>query len=214
LLNHIRLALVAFGPAGVLALTFLDSTGVPVSAGVDALIIYLAVQSPHSAWLSAILAVAGSTVGNLVLFFAARRGGRRFLERAAPTGRVQKFRAWFERYGLVTVFVPALIPFPMPLKLFVISAGVLRTRVPAFLGVILLARILRYGGDVWLGVALGNQSLGFLEHHVWQFALGGVALFAALFLLVRMNDSSRKALHSPEGIPAEQADIAAQLPVD
>ena len=212
--KHFTQALVAFGPLGVLALTFLDSTGVPVSAGVDALIIYLAVQSPKSAWLSALLAIFGSTIGNLVLFTAARKGGQRFLERSAPSGRVQKFRAWFERYGLVTVFVPALIPFPMPLKLFVVSAGVLRSRLSVFLLVILLARVVRYGGDVWLGLTLGKDSLGFLEKHVWQFALGGVVLFAGLFLLVRMNDSTRKALHSPAGIPPKDTDIGSQATVD
>lgn len=202
--------LVAFGPAGVLLLTFLDSTGVPVSAGVDALLVYLAVQSPRWAWLSAILAVLGSTIGNLILFTAARKGGQGFLERAAPSGRVRRFSAWFERYGLVTVFVPALIPFPMPLKLFVVSAGVLRTRLARFLEVVLLARVIRYGGDVWLGLALGAASLGFLEKHVWQFALGGVALFGVLYLLVRMNDSTRKALESPGGIPAEEPAISAK----
>ena len=206
--KHFTEALVAFGPLGVLALTFLDSTGIPVSAGVDALILFLAVQSPRTAWISALLAVAGSLIGNVVLFTAARRGGQRFLERSAPSGRVQKFRAWFERYGLVTVFVPALVPFPMPLKLFVVSAGVLRTRLSSFLGVVLLARILRYGGDMWLGVALGKRSLGFLEHHVWQFALGGVVLLAGLFLLVRMNDSTRRALHAPAGVSASDAELS------
>ncbi len=186
---------------GVLALTFLDSTGVPVSAGVDALVIFLAVHSPGSAWLSAVLAVAGSLVGNLVLFTAARKGGRRFLERSAKPGRAQRFRDWFARYGLVTVFVPALIPFPMPLKLFVISAGVLGTRRTSFVGVVLLARVLRYGGDLWLGMALGAASAGFLKAHVWHFALGGVALFGALYLLVRFSDSTRRALHSPAGLP-------------
>ena len=206
MLNHFRQMLVAFGPLGVMALTFLDSTGVPVSAGVDALVIYLAVQSPKTAWLSAVLAIVGSTIGNLVLFTAARKGGRRFLERSAETGRVRKFQGWFVRYGLVTVFVPALVPFPMPLKLFVVSAGVMGTPVLTFLGVILLARTLRYGGDVWLGLVLGSASLKFLETHVWQFALGGVLLFAALYLLVRLNDSTRRALHSPSGLPPQNAD--------
>jgi membrane protein DedA with SNARE-associated domain len=205
LFDHFRQVLVAIGPLGVLALTFLDSTGVPISAGVDALVIYLAVQSPGTAWLSAACAVLGSTIGNLLLFTAARRGGRRFLERSAEKGKVQKFRAWFVRYGVVTVFVPALIPFPMPLKLFVISAGVLGTPLSTFLGVILLARILRYGGDMWLGLALGNASLKFLETHVWHFALGGVLLFAVLYLLVRMNDTTRAALHSHTGLPPDDS---------
>jgi membrane protein DedA with SNARE-associated domain len=114
LLKNLTAALIALGPFGVLALAFLDSTGIPVSAGMDALIIYLAVQSPKTAILSAVLAVIGSTIGNLVLFTAAQKGGKRFLENSgnsAKPGRAQRFRNWFSRYGLVTIFVPALTPF-------------------------------------------------------------------------------------------------------
>jgi membrane protein YqaA with SNARE-associated domain len=193
MLKHLTDVLIALGPAGMLALAFLDSTGIPVSAGMDALMIFLAVQSPASAWISALLAVVGSAIGNLVLFTAARKGGKRFLEHAAKPGRAQKFRHWFERYGLVTVFVPAFVPFPLPLKLFVISAGVLGTRRSHFLTVVVLARVLRYGSEVWLGMALGKTSEGFLKTHIWHFALGGVALFAALYILVWFNDSARKA---------------------
>jgi membrane protein DedA with SNARE-associated domain len=190
--KHFTQALIALGPAGMLALAFLDSTGVPVSAGMDALMIFLAVQSPGTAWISALAAVVGSTVGNLLLFTAARRGGKRFLEHAAKPGRAQRFRFWFERYGLVTVFVPAFIPFPLPLKLFVISAGVMGTRRSAFLAVVILARVLRYGSEVWLGIALGQASGGFLKSHMWHFAAGGVLLFVALYLLVWFNDSARR----------------------
>lgn len=194
-------ALVGIGPLGVLALTFLDSTGLPVSAGVDLLIIVLAAHAARTAWLSAALAVAGSAAGNMVLFLASRKGGRRFLDQAAQPGRAQRFRDWFARYGLITVFVPALVPFPMPLKLFVISAGVLGTNRASFLLVVLLARVLRYGGDVWVGRAFGNDSAGFLKAHVWHFALGGLALFSLLYLLIRWNDSTRRALRAPEGLP-------------
>ena len=190
-------ALIALGPLGVLGLAFLDSTGIPVAAGVDALLIFLAVQSPNSAWLCAVLAIAGSTAGNFVLFTAARKGGQRFLEGSAKSERSKKFRDWFLRYGLVTVFVPALIPIPMPLKLFVVCAGALGTRQTTFLEVVLLARIVRYGGEAWLGVTLGHSSLGFLKAHAWHFALGAVLLFAALYLLVRLNDKARRALNNP-----------------
>lgn len=203
MLSHFTQALIAFGPLGVLLLAFIDSMGVPVAAGVDALLIFLAVQSPRTAWISAAVAIAGSAAGNLALFHAARRGGRRFLEKSSKPGRAQRFRMWFRRYGLVTIFVPALVPFPMPLKLFVISAGVLGTRGSTFLGIILLARAVRYGAEVWLGLTLGHASAGFLKSHAWHFAAGGVLLFLALYLLVYFSDSTRRALHSDTGFPPD-----------
>ena len=90
-------------------------------------------------WFTAAMAVGGSLAGNCGLFFAARHGFRRFVKPPAP-GRPQRFRGWFHRYGLVTVFIPALLPIPLPLKIFVISAGILHTPASHFVGVILLAR--------------------------------------------------------------------------
>jgi len=187
LLKHLTDVLIAWGPAGILFLSILDSAGVPVAGVFDALLILIAVERPGVAWLCAGLAVAGSTIGNFVLFWTARRGGQRFMEKAAPEGRAAKFRQWFSRYGLVTVFVPALVPIPMPLKLFVISAGVLGTVPAEFIGVILAARILRYFGEVWLGVTLGKESPAFLKTHAWNFAAGAILLFAILYLFIRIR---------------------------
>jgi len=184
-LKHFTEALFAIGPVGVLVLAFLDSTGIPVAAGMDALLIFLAVQSPQVAWVSAAFAVLGSTAGNLILFTAAQRGGRRFLEKSARPGRSKRFAEWFRRYGLLTVFIPALIPFPLPMKLFVVCAGALATSRRAFLLVVVLARVLRYCGDVWLGLSLGRGSVAFLTSHVWYFAGAGLLLFVILYAILR-----------------------------
>ncbi len=189
--KHLTDALIAWGPVGILLLSILDSAGVPVAGVFDALLILIAVERPGVAWLCAGLAVAGSTIGNSMLFWAARRGGRRFMERAAPEGRAAKFREWFVRYGMVTVFVPALIPVPMPLKLFVISAGLLGTAPVQFTGVILVARVLRYFGEVWLGVTLGKESPAFLRTHAWNFVAGAVLLFVVLYLFIQMRERDR-----------------------
>jgi membrane protein YqaA with SNARE-associated domain len=191
LLHHLTDALVAWGPAGILLLSILDSSGVPVAGVFDALLILIAVERPSVAWLCAALAVAGSTVGNVILFSSARGGGRRFMNKAAPEGRGAKFREWFKRYGMVTVFVPALMPIPMPLKLFVISAGVVGTSLVEFISVVVVARTLRYFGAAWLGVTLGRESTGFLKSHGWMFAAGAVAMFLALYGFILLRDRRR-----------------------
>ena len=184
MLAHLTQVLVAWGPLGVLLLSILDSAGIPVAAVFDALLIVIAVQRPSVAWWCAGLAVIGSTVGNVILFHLSAKGGRQFLEKSASEGRAMRFRAWFLRYGLLTVFIPALIPIPMPMKLFVITAGVLGTPFLEFMTVVVPARIIRYFGEVWLGVTLGHESTGFLKAHVWQFVGYAVALFAILYGLM------------------------------
>jgi membrane protein YqaA with SNARE-associated domain len=185
-------ALVAWGPAGILLLSILDSSGVPVAGVFDALLILIAVERPSIAWLCAGLAVAGSMIGNVILFSTAKRGGRRFMNNATPEGKGAKFREWFRRYGLITVFVPALMPIPMPLKLFVISAGVTGTSLTRFISVVLVARVLRYFGAAWLGVTLGRESTRFLRVHAWHFVEGAVVLFAALYLYVLVRERSHR----------------------
>jgi membrane protein YqaA with SNARE-associated domain len=185
-------ALVAFGPWGMLPLSFLDSVGIPIAGALDALLIFLAVQDPERAYVSAGLAVLGSTMGNLFLFYLAKRGAQRFIEQSSRPGRAQKFRNWFLRYGLATIFVPAMVPIPMPLKLFVFSAGALGTRIGPFLAVTVLARMVRYFGEAWLGITLRQESAGYLKAHVWHLAGFSVGLLAALYLIIWASGRRRR----------------------
>jgi membrane protein YqaA with SNARE-associated domain len=190
LFHHFVDALVAFGPLGILVLAILDSA-IPTPAVLDVLLAVFAAQRPAIGWWCAVCAVIGSTAGNYALFHGARRGGRRYLDQSAGSTRGRKLRAWFERYGLITVFIPALLPIPMPLKLFVISAGALGTGTRAFMLVVVLARTLRYFGEAWLGIHLGKDAGGFLAAHAWHFGVAAVLLFLSLYGAVRLSDSRR-----------------------
>ena len=184
--------LVAWGPLGVLVIAILDSIGIPMVGGVDGLVVLLAVQSPASAYLTATVAVAGSIVGSLILFWIARRGGEAYFERHAQTPRGARMRRWFLEYGLLTVFIPALVPIPMPLKLFVVAAGAFEVNPLVFTIVLFLARIPRYFGLAWLGKKLGPETLPYLKSHVWELIGFSLALFVVLYFLIKFVDRRRK----------------------
>ena len=80
------------------------------------------------------------------------------------------------------------------MKVFVISAAVMRTPLRSFALVVLLGRTIRYFGEAWLGAALGEGSLPFLRAHTWAIAGGAVAVFAALYGLAALNDRRRRRL--------------------
>lgn len=191
-LNQLGATLGAWGPWGILLLGFLDSAGIPVAVAMDVLIVLLAVNEPHLWLLGAGMAVIGSVAGNIVLFSMARKGGERFRAASPPAGRSRRFHAWFDRYGLTTVFIPALVPIPLPLKIFVISAGVLNTPLRAFLMVIVTARVLRYVGLAWLGLVLGHEAEGFLRAHLWTLTGMAVVLFAGLYALLKVSERRRR----------------------
>ena len=156
--------LVSWGPAGVLLLALLDSTGVPMVGGVDALIVLIAITNRSEAYWSAAVAIAGSLIGSLILFWIARKGGEEYHRRHTSTPRSAKLRDWFHEYGLLTVFVPAFVPIiPMPLKVFIISAGALGRKCATFSAVLLSARIPRYLFLAWLGTRLGRALIPYLR---------------------------------------------------
>lgn len=189
-MKKLALWLQSWGPAGAFMLALLDSAGIPIPGGVVALIVASAAANPAAGWLTAAVAVVGSAIGSMVLFEIARKGGQMYLERHTASPRAQKFRQWFQQYGLVTVFVPALIPFPMPLKVFVLSAGATGVRPLPFLGVMLAARIPNYFAMAWLGMRLGDGALPWIKAHTLEFSLAGVALIGALLLLLNRLDRS------------------------
>lgn len=183
--------LVAWGPPGLLVLAALDSAGIPIPAAVDALLMVLAANSPSTAYIAAAMALVGSLCGSMFLFLIARKGGEKYLEKHTIGERGQKLRQWFQHYGLLTVFISAISPIPMPMKLFVISAGALGVHPRSFFLTVLAARIPRYGALAYLGSQLGTEAGTYLKSHAWQ--IGGILLllFAVLFACVKIMDRRR-----------------------
>src|SRR5690349_2935624 len=109
--------LVSWGPLGVFVLSLVESLGIPNPSGTDALLLLVAIERPDKAMLCAFLATAGSMLGSIIFYEVIRKGGDKFLLRYTLSGRGQRFRAWAQRYGMVTVFISALVPIPiLPLK--------------------------------------------------------------------------------------------------
>jgi membrane protein YqaA with SNARE-associated domain len=193
LLHTLSETLVRFGPAGIFLLAMLDSVGVPLPAAMDILLMFVAFKSPDRAYFTAAMAVVGSLGGNVTLFMLSRHGVRRFIKPPEP-GQPGRFREWFDRYGLVTVFIPSLLPIPpLPMKPFVVSAGVLRTPLSQFVAVILVSRTIRYFGEAYLGIHLGLGAQSYLKHNAWALTGVAVALAVGMVLLLRWAEARRAA---------------------
>lgn len=192
-LNKITLALVAFGAPGIFLLSLIDSLGVPLPYATDYWMLTVAVDAPQRAYFTALMAVAGSSIGSIALFLAARHGRRLFSKGEPTSARGQKFQQWFNRYGLLTVFVPAVTPIiPLPLKVFVVSAGALQTRTSRFLAVLVAARIIRYFGEACLGVQLGKDVKPFLWRNAWPLGGAVLAMTLGVYWLIRLAERRRE----------------------
>jgi membrane protein YqaA with SNARE-associated domain len=177
--------LASWGPGGVLLLAILDSGGIPLVGGVDGLVVFVSALDHSQAYWAAASAIAGSFIGSFFLYYLARKGGEAYLHRHTLSARGQHLRAWFQEYGLLTVFVPAFVPvIPLPVKIFILSAGALGVRPLTFTLVLIAARIPRYVFLAWLGTRLGADTLPYLRHHLWEFILLAAVLFVILYFLI------------------------------
>jgi membrane protein YqaA with SNARE-associated domain len=186
-LHHL---LLSWGPLGLFFFALVDGLGLPNPGGTDLFLLLLTIAHVNP-WESAVLAIAGSVVGSAIFYEVISRGGERWLLRFVSGPRGQRFRTWFLRYGLVTVFIPALLPVPLPFKAFAACAAALGVRRSTFLLVIAAARIPRYFALAYLGAELGENSLHWVTAHTWQLLVLAVALAALLFALIRASDRTR-----------------------
>src|SRR6202162_1290279 len=174
------------GPVGVLVLAMVESAGIPNPGGTDFLLLFITAARPEDAVLTAALAVVGSLVGSMFFFEVLRRGGEKFLTKHTASGRGQRFRAWFLRYGMITVFIPAFLPIPiLPFKAFCACAAAMGVSRKRFLLVLAAARLPRYAALAYLGAKLGENSGTWVRAHGWYLLALAVVLATGLTLLVR-----------------------------
>jgi membrane protein YqaA with SNARE-associated domain len=151
------------GSSGIFLAAFLDSSFLSLPEISDILVVTFAVAHPETAWLPVVLSTLGSVAGCGVIFELGRRGGDAFLVRRFGAERTVRARSLFHRFGPLALAVPALLPPPMPFKIFVVAAGVFGFPWTRFTLTILLARGARYAAWAFLGAAYGDQAIGLLH---------------------------------------------------
>src|SRR5437899_443893 len=147
----------AFGAPGLFVICLLDSTFVPLPSFADLLLIGLSMKNPHWMPLYVFLAVLGSTIGCVILYYISRRAGSRALRKFSPA-KQKRVKDLIDRYDVLSVLVASLMPPPFPLKLFVITTGVLRLNVVRFALAIAAGRVFRYLLLGYLAARYGEQA--------------------------------------------------------
>jgi membrane protein YqaA with SNARE-associated domain len=167
------------GSPGMFLVAFCDSSFLSLPEINDILIVTSAAADPSSAWLNVLMTTLGSVAGCTVLWELGRRGGEAFLVKRFGTHRVDQVRTAFQRYDILALAVPAILPPPMPFKIFVLSAGVFGFRYRRFFTTLMVARGLRY--SVWgiVGTVYGDEALSVLQQFDGWFQTHAVLILAA-----------------------------------
>lgn len=148
------------GMPGVFLIAALDAFVIPsaVPGSTDLLLLWL-VSHKGNPWLLVACAVAGSLLGGYFTWQLGKKGGEASLERYVPVRRLERIKKWVNSHPLLAVFLPAILPPPIPLSPFILGAGALGVSLSRFLLVFGLARALRYGVVSWLAVTYGRHMI-------------------------------------------------------
>ena len=189
--------LMAFGAPGLFVLCLLDSTFVPLPSFADLLLIGLSMTNPQWMPVYVLLAVLGSTIGCVILYYISSRAGSRALRKFSPA-KQKRVKDLIDRYDVLSVLVASVMPPPFPFKLFVISAGVFRFNLIRFTIAIFVGRLFRFLLEGYLAVRYGMQAKEVLAREYPWIALGLVIVILSFFLT--RNLLKRRAGPGEEGL--------------
>ena len=143
----------------------LDSSLLSLPEINDYLVVARCYSDPKAVFYFPLFAAAGSVIGCNLLYTIMRRGGQAVFRRRFSAESIARVERAYARFGFLALAIPALLPPPMPFKIFVATAGALEYPRWRFVVTIMIARSLRYYVEGVLAVFYGEQVIDFLRHN-------------------------------------------------
>lgn len=190
----VKATLPALGGVGVLLSAFLDSSFVPLPLITDLMVIDLSSRAPVRMPYYVLMAASGSLAGCIWIYVLARKGGQSYYRKKqghAP-GRIRKL---VQEHPLTSVLLPAVAPFPVPFKPFVIAQGVFQVPFVPFVVGTFVGRGTLFFVEGFLGVRYGTAAREFVLHQKWA-SLAILLALVAVFLLVHRLPLGRRSQQS------------------
>ncbi len=173
----------------------LDSSLLSLPEINDYLVVARCYSDPKSVFYFPLFAATGSVIGCNVLYSIMRRGGQAVMRRRFSAENIAKVERAYARFGFLALAVPALLPPPMPFKIFVATAGALEYPRWRFMLTVMIARSVRYIVEGTLAVFYGEQVLVFMRAN-GLYILSGVGALVVLgvggYVLVKHIRAPRK----------------------
>jgi membrane protein YqaA with SNARE-associated domain len=157
----------------------LDSSLLSLPEVNDYITAYRVAHNPSEVYYFPLFPAIGSVIGCLVLYRIARRGEQFVTKRFHPR-HLDRVKEIYRRWGVFALVIPALLPPPMPFKIFVVAAGALNYPAGRFAAVIMFARMARYYFWGWVAFFFREEVLkilGWLESHIIEILVAIIALF-------------------------------------
>jgi membrane protein YqaA with SNARE-associated domain len=161
----------------------LDSSLLSLPEINDYLVVGRCYKYPSAAFYFPLFAASGSVLGCLLLYTIMRRGGQALLRKRFKPESIKRVERAYERFGVFAIAIPAILPPPLPFKIFVATAGTLEYPRWKFLLTVMIARSVRYYVEGVLAVFYGRRVLLFMKDN-GLVILSIVATLAVIAVLV------------------------------
>jgi membrane protein YqaA with SNARE-associated domain len=190
----------------------LDSSLLSLPEINDYLVVARCYADPSAVFFFPLFAAAGSVIGCLILYSIVRRGGQAMMRRRFRAEHIARVEAAYARFGFLALAVPALLPPPMPFKVFVATAGALEYPRWKFAITIMIARSVRYYVEGILAVFYGKLVIEAMI--AYGFRVVCVVVLACLLgiggylLWKRLRRPARVETATPETVIDEQIPAA------
>lgn len=188
-------------PAMVLIAT-LDSSLLSLPEINDYLVVGRCFKYPSAVFYFPLFAALGSVLGCLLLYTIMKRGGQALLRKRFSPEKIAQVEKAYARYGVLAIAIPAILPPPMPFKIFIATAGTLEFPRWKFITTVMIARSFRYYVEGILAVIYGKQVLIFMKDNGLMVVslVAGIAIVAILIYALinrRRNRKSQLATEAP-----------------
>ena len=177
-----------FGGVGMFVIAFLDSSFLSFPQVNDLLIIVASTRNHARMPYYAGMTTLGSLLGCFALYIVIRRGGEKWVRKKLKGRFFDRAITLYQKYGLMAVIVPALLPPPVPFKAFVFLSAAAAVSPVKFGLAILIGRGIRYFGQGYLAVLYGEQAADFMKKYGAEIGIGlAIAAIVVGFVVVKLR---------------------------
>ena len=188
-----------FAAPAMIIIGALDSSLLSLPEINDYLVVGRCYKDPTAAFYFPLFAAIGSVIGCNLLYTIVRRGGQAVLRKRFNLENIKRVERAYERFGFLAIGIPAILPPPLPFKIFVATAGALEYPRWKFLLTVMIARSFRYYLEGILAVYYGRRVLVFMKDNglVIVSIVGTLVLIGLIiYLVVWMRRSPRAAVNA------------------
>ena len=192
--NVIGLPFYLAAPA-MIVIGALDSSLLSLPEINDYLVVGRCFKDPSAAFYFPLFAAAGSVLGCHILYSIVRRGGQAVLRKRFPLASIKRVERAYERFGFLAIGIPAVLPPPLPFKIFVATAGALEYPRWKFLLTVMIARSFRYYLEGILAVFYGRRVLLFMKDNglIVISIVGALVVVGGIVYLIVIRRQNRAA---------------------